>query len=277
MAQNVYRSVSKNRSVPRRSERARPAGLRREARGLSDDQRLSLKRWIAVLGLLPLGLVTALTLVEMFWRALVRLDFWRSEPLVFFMLGGAAWWLAYLGGLRPMHTYVFGHEVSHLLMARAFGGKIYDWNHGAAGGYVETDKANTWITLAPYLIPLYALGVLALFGIAALFWDLNVLVTVDARLVVFSFKPVWLFYVLLGLTWWFHATYTCKTVAMAQSDLQRNGEFFSMLLIFLVNVLLLALLLIAASSSPGLGLAEVGRCWLATAVALWDFTLGRFW
>ena len=184
MAQNVYRSVSKSRSGPSRSERARPAGLRRESRGLSDEQRRSLKRWIAVLGLLPLGLVTGLTVVEMFWRALVRLDFWRSEPLVFFMLGGAAWWLAYLGGLRPMHTYVFGHEVTHLLMARAFGGKIYDWNHGAAGGYVETDKANTWITLAPYLIPLYALGVLALFGIAALFWDLNALVTVDARLLV---------------------------------------------------------------------------------------------
>lgn len=235
------------------------------------------KQWVAWLCLLPLGAVTAFTLVEMFWRAVIRLDFWRSEPLVFFMTGGLAWWASWLAGWRPMHTYVIGHEVSHMLMARAFGGKIYDWDHGPDGGYVETDKTNTWITLAPYIIPLYSLGVLAVFSVAGMFWDMQALVAVDAGLLAFHFKPAWIFYILLGFTWWFHATYTCRTVAMEQSDLKRNGEFFSMQLIFVMNLALLVALFLASSSTPGLGLGELARCWVATAAGLWGFTLGMFW
>jgi hypothetical protein len=90
-------------------------------------------------------------------------------------------------------------------------------------------------------------------------------------------RPVWIFYALLGLSWWFHITYTLKTVIARQSDLERNGEFFSMLLIFLINVALIVGLFLAASPSPGLSFLEVGRCWMGMAGWLWDLVLGRFW
>ncbi|GAA5143441.1 hypothetical protein GCM10023213_31260 [Prosthecobacter algae] len=276
MPQNTFRASTKERSL-RRSDRAQLTSLGRHPRQQKLRQVKSMKRVLGALLLFPLGLITALTLGEMLWRAMVRLEFWRTEEVVFFLVGGLAWAVTYASGWRPVSSYVFGHEVSHLLVARAFGGKILDWDFSATGGYVETNKSNTWITLAPYLLPFYSLIVLLLFGVVGMFWNLHDLHQIGLGKVMLKFKPVWFFYAMLGLTWCFHATFTWKTVFIEQSDLQRNGEFFSMQLIFLVNVLLLVALFLAASPSPGLGLAEVGRCWLATAGALWNFFLGRFW
>ncbi|MCW0219891.1 MAG: hypothetical protein OJI67_16315 [Prosthecobacter sp.] len=276
MSQNTFRASTKERAM-QRADRAQLTNVRRHPRRQQQEKVKTVKGWLGVILLLPLGLVTSLTLMEMLWRAVVRLEFWRTEEVIFFMVGGLAWAVTYASGWRPIRSYVFGHEVSHLLVARAFGGKIIDWDFSAQGGYVETNKSNTWITLAPYLMPFYSLVVLLLFGLMGMFWNLQGLQRVELSSLVLHFKPVWFFYAMLGLTWWFHATFTWKTVHMEQSDLQRNGEFFSMLLIFLVNVLLLVALFIAASPSPGLGIAEVGRCWLGTAGSLWDFFLGRLW
>ncbi|HCN78634.1 MAG TPA: hypothetical protein DIT13_15745 [Verrucomicrobiales bacterium] len=266
-----------NKKIGSSLDRQKPAGVRRHPQRLKEVKKLKIKRWVAWMCLFPLGTVTAFTLAEMFWRAVIRVEFWRSEPLVFFVTGGVVWWMAYLFRWRPLHSYVIGHEVSHMLMARVFGGKIYKWDHGPAGGYVETDKSNTWISLAPYIVPLYPLIVLCAHLATGLFFDTHEAVTVPAGVLAFSFKPAWLFYILLGFTWWFHATYTWKTVAMEQGDLRRNGEFFSMQLIFVANLAVLLVLFLASSSTPGLGLGEMGRCWLSTAAFLWRNSLGLFW
>lgn len=276
MSQNVYRASARERTR-QRAERAKPLGVRRHPRQERLQRVKTLKGLLGVLVLLPLGLITALTFGEMLWRAMSRMAFWRNEQVIFFSLGGLAWAAAYGAGWRPVRAYVFGHEVSHLLVARAFGGRILDWDFSAQGGYVETNKSNTWITLAPYLLPFYSLVVLLVFGVLGAFWNLQELQRLELAGWALRCKPVWLFYALLGLTWWFHATFTFKTVSIEQSDLERNGEFFSLLLIFLINVLLLVGLFIAASPSPGLGLVEVGRCWLGTAQAVWEFFIGRFW
>ncbi|SKA88236.1 hypothetical protein SAMN02745166_01387 [Prosthecobacter debontii] len=275
MSQNTFRASTKER-VQRRADRSALTTLKRHPKIQKHEKIKKLKRLIAVLLLFPLGLVTALTLVEMLSRAVFRLEFWRSEEVIFFMIGAVAWTVGYVTGWRPVRSYVFGHEVSHLLVARAFGGKILDWDFSATGGYVETNKSNTWITLAPYLLPFYSLVVLILFGVAGMVWNLHGMHHLSLGETALRFKPVWFFYILLGLTWCFHATFTWKTVVIEQSDLQRNGEFFSMLLIFLVNVMLIIGLFIAASPTPGLGLIEVGRCWLGTAGAVWSFFMGRF-
>lgn len=276
MSQNTFRASTKDRAL-RRTDRAQLTNVSRHPNQKRLKSVKKMKRAVAVILLLPLGVVTAFTLIEMLWRAVIRLEFWRTEEVIFFVVGGLAWAVTYATGWRPVRSYVFGHEVSHLLVARAFGGKILDWDFSATGGYVETNKSNTWITLAPYLLPFYSLIVLLLFGIVGMFWNLHGMQHVGLGSLDLNFKPVWFFYAMLGLTWFFHATFTWKTVFIEQSDLQRNGEFFSMLLIFLVNVLLLVALFIAASPSPGLGLAEVGRCWVATAGGVWNFFMGSFW
>jgi hypothetical protein len=92
-----------------------------------------------------------------------------------------------------------------------------------------------------------------------------------------NLKPLRLLYALIGLTWCFHATYTVKTVIAEQGDLKRNGEFFSMMLIFLINAFLLIALFLAASPAPGLGLAEVLRCWWSVAAGIFGWLLGWVW
>ncbi len=276
MSANSYRLNSRERTS-QQMERSKPAGVRRHPSARQQRQVKRFKGWLAALLLLPLGLITAMTLGELLWRALTRLDFWRSEQFLFFTLGGIAWALTYATGWRPMHIYVLGHELSHLIVARAFGGKIISWKVTAQGGYVETNKTNTWITLAPYLLPFYSVVVMLLFGIVGMFWHLQEMRGVPLGSHIVNLRPVWLFYAMLGLTWWFHITYTLKTVFIHQSDLERNGEFFSMALIFLINVVLIVALFLAASPAPGLGFLEVGRCWMGMAHWLLDLLLGRFW
>jgi hypothetical protein len=65
-------------------------------------------------------------------------------------------------------------------------------------------------------------------------------------------------------------TYTIKTVLTHQSDLERNGEFFSMSLIFLVNVLIIVGLYLSAAPAPGHEFIELGRCWAGNAAWVWN-------
>ena len=239
----------------------RPAGInnRRDV-----EEMHSIYFWKQIIGavfLFPLGLVTTITLLVMFWRAITDMALWRSMEFVAFASGGVTWWLAWKCGVRPVTMYVYGHEMSHLLTAKAFGGEIFDWKATATGGYVETNKSNTWITLAPYLVPFYTCIVMILFGLTGLLVDMQQSIPVWRIKIV----PALVFYYLVGFTWWFHATYTFKTIRIQQGDLTRNGEFFSMMLIFLFNVALLMLMLLAASPSPSLGIGEVMRCWWGVA------------
>jgi len=269
MPSNVYRINARDRQQ-RQLDRSKPANVRRSPRGEQAQRVIVWKGWVAAVLLAPVALITGLTLVEMLWRATTDLAFWKTEEFIFFGVGTLAWIAAYGSGWRPVRSYVFGHEMSHLVVARLFGGRIFDWKVTAEGGYVETNKSNTWITLAPYLLPIYSIIVLLLFGLVGLVWNMREIVSVGSV----DLKPVWLFYVLMGLTWSFHATYTTKTILAEQSDLQRNGEFFSIMLIFLINVALLVGLFLMASPAPGLGVAEVWHCWMGTATAVIRFVTG---
>lgn len=254
--------------------RNRPAGINNRKDVKRERFLLAAKRWIGGTLLAPACLVTAITLSVMLWRAMTRLDFLRSEEFIFFSFGGLVWAGIYAAGIRPVTAYVLGHELSHYVTARLFGGRIFDWKVSADGGYVETDKSNTWITLAPYLVPFYTLIIMAVFGVAGLALDMQESHAVSLWKWTVHLKPLRLLYALVGLTWCFHATYTVKTVVAEQGDLKRNGEFFSMMLIFLINAFLLIALFLAASPAPGLGFAEVARCWWSVAAGivstLWD-------
>jgi hypothetical protein len=269
MSSNTYRLSARERS-DQKLERSKPANTRRHPVAKQRKKVRTYKRLIAGLCLLPLGLITAFTIGEMLFRALTRSDFWRSEQFIFFTTGGFAWAAAYLAGWRPVHAYVLGHELSHLVVARAFGGEIFGWSASPTGGYVETNKSNTWITLAPYLIPFYSVAVMLLFGLLGTFWNLHEMVALPIGSRGVNLRPVWFFYSLLGMTWWFHVTYTIKTVLTHQSDLERNGEFFSMSLIFLVNVLIIVGLYLSASPVPGHEFIELGRCWSGNASWVWN-------
>jgi hypothetical protein len=76
-------------------------------------------------------------------------------------------------------------------------------------------------------------------------------------------------YLVIGLTWAFHVVFTVQTLLAEQSDLLRNGEFFSLLLIALLNLVTLTLVLVALT--PQLTWAEAGHAVLWA----WDLTIGN--
>lgn len=248
--------------------------VRRRADIRKEEQKRAWKTWFAWIVLLPAAVVSLFTFIEMLFRVSKQAHFWRTDEFIFFVLGGLAFGTAYWFGWRPVKTYVFAHEFTHLLVARAFGGRIFDWKVSDEGGYVETNKSNTWITLGPYLLPFYTILVLLIFGIVGSFTDVTAWRPMTLATWTLSFRWIWLLYWLVGFTWCFHLTFTIQTVHQEQGDLTRNGEFFSIMLIFLVNLAIIATLFVAAS--PDVGFLDVGKTWLAVANGCWRFLASLF-
>jgi hypothetical protein len=82
----------------------------------------------------------------------------------------------------------------------------------------------------------------------------------------------WLF-LLLGGSWAFHLSFTLWMIPKGQTDLTYHGTFFSLVVIYIMNVVLLALLLIVGApevsfASFGQELAENAGRFLETAETL---------
>jgi hypothetical protein len=199
-------------------------------------------RWlnnIIALFLLPPAWVLTKTLFTSFSHVARHHSFWMTEEFWYFTLGAILWIIAFGGSLlvygepRPLRVYVFGHELTHAIMAKAMGGKVFDFNASRNGGYVVTDKSNFWIALAPYFWPIYLIGVIAAYGVASVFYDLQSLTSI--------------LFGLLGLTWAFHFSFTLWMIPKGQTDLTAHGTFFSLVVIYLLNLILLCALLIFAA------------------------------
>jgi hypothetical protein len=203
--------------------------------------------WLGVLLGLAMMPLLASTMIS-FWRCLTQATleqaFWKSAEFWFFHVG-VILWLICLAGLRArvFHlAYVFGHEWTHALAALCCGGRLLKCPViSAAGGHVVTDRTNLFITLAPYVVPLYSVVAGLGFGIAGLISPL-------------SEEVLWVFYSLLGLTWAFHVTFTVRMMRIHQPDFDKWGRFFCVALIALANIWLLCLLLVMGSPHISLGM-----------------------
>jgi hypothetical protein len=130
-----------------------------------------------------------------------------------------------------MIPYVLGHEITHAIWVWIFGGKVSDQFHVShEGGHVMTDRVNTWIILAPYFFPIYSLLVVTIYGAASLAADLS--------------PYRWTLFFFLGMTLAFHLVFTCLLIMKGQPDLHYGGTFFSLSIIYLINLLLITGLLL---------------------------------
>lgn len=185
------------------------------------------------------GWIFTLALFTSFQHVATEYSFWRTVEFQFFTLGAAFWVLAFFASMwtfgepRPLRVYVFGHELTHAFWAWVLGGKVYRFRATRAGGYIETNRTNFWIALTPYFHPLYSILVIELYAVASWFYDVS------------AYTPV--LFGLLGLTWAFHLSFTLWMIPKGQSDLSSHGTLFSLCVIYLMNVITLALLLIFAS------------------------------
>src|ERR1700757_680002 len=193
-------------------------------------------RWvknIIAVFLLPWCAILTQTFFTAFTRATLHQQLWAGAEFWFFSLGAILWLIAFFGLSRPVIVYVFGHEVTHVLWVWLMGGRVSKFRVSGEGGHIVTNRTNFLIALAPYFFPLYSVLAIAVYGIASLF---------------FNVAPYGqLLYAILGITWAFHLSFTCWMIPKNQTDLSDHGTFFSLVLIYLMNLLLLCMMLIIAS------------------------------
>jgi hypothetical protein len=60
-------------------------------------------------------------------------------------------------------------------------------------------------------------------------------------------SSLWLLFLLLGLTLAFHLVFTCILITKGQPDLHYGGTFFSLMVIYLINLLIITALVLATS------------------------------
>jgi hypothetical protein len=203
-------------------------------------------RWLKLLlAILLLPACVALTLTG--WRVAGELAGRLDSPVALaFWTGYGLWFAVFLLLPRPTRTYVLGHELTHALWALLMGARVSGLRVGKGGGQVKTSKTNWLIVLAPYFFPFYAMLFIAGFFLVRLCWPLD--------------RYLWVLFFLVGLGWSFHVTFTLTTLLeVDQPDVRSQGWLFSMVVIYSMNLLVMALT--AAALSDRVTFGELA--WLA--------------
>lgn len=237
------------RNKPKKKRTVKPSSSSRRGRSKGGNRRTALEKAepihiplpIFKLGigafLLPVAWVLTLAILKVFNDGNTG-SIWSSPEIVFFFTGFGLWAVYFLLFKQPIKVYVFGHELTHAIFVVLFGGEVGEFKVDEDSGYILSNKTNVWISLSPYFVPLYTLFSLSL--LALINWATPV-PWID-RILFFS----------TGITWGFHITFTLSMIRRGQSDLEENGLFFSLVLIYLLNLLQISFLLVIASSDVSL-------------------------
>ena len=202
-------------------------------------------RWLTALMLLPFCVIATRALLnvgvgsgaeETFWRDLVT-----SEHFLYFGIGCVlmmGWFFTGLLERLFLYFYVLGHELTHAVFVYACGGKVGGIHVTADGGYVMTNKSNALIALSPYFVPFWSVVILGISTVIGLFNKLGLFYEIphhDHAL-----------YFLVGFSWSFHLLWTLWMIPRDQPDLKENGVFFSLVVIYIANVVVISILLCLA-------------------------------
>jgi len=215
-----------------------------------------LKLFVAILLLPACGALTLATWDTV--RALLPTA--TEKTSLAFLIGYGLWLVVFVALPKPTRTYVLGHELTHAFWALLMGARVGGLKVGKTGGQVQTSKTNWFITLAPYFFPFYAMLFIALFFAAHLIWNLT--------------PWFWVLFLLVGLGWSFHVTFTLMLLfSVAQPDLKSQGYLFSAVIIYLMN--LLTMLVTATALSPALHFADLGTAIWQSSLLSYGWTLDK--
>ena len=154
-------------------------------------------------------------------------DFRNS--IVFFFIGFASYLTFFLAFRKPLRPYLIGHELTHALWVVLFRGKVHEIRLSKQRGQIKATKRNTLIALAPYFFPLYTVLLILVYSIASLWIRFGNY----RHFVVFA----------IGFTWSFHLLLNLFMLRRGQEDLRMSGSFFSLVLIFLFNLIVFGLIM----------------------------------
>jgi len=217
-----------------------------------------LMRWICGLILIPFGWVTTWTFFGQFSHAAIDRGFWQTSAFWYFATGAllmGGWFLSGLLQSAFLYLYVLGHELTHAIFVYLFRGKVTGFHVSLEGGYITTNKTNLIIALSPYFVPFWSVVAVAIF----LLFRHTTGLPLHADKVLFA---------AIGITWTFHFVWTLWMIPRDQPDLKENGTFFSLVVIYLANLLVMALLLCLAADSPWQSAKDFAHEWVRHA-AVW--------
>lgn len=138
---------------------------------------------------------------------------------------------------------VFEHELTHTIFAYIFRSDISKFKATTTeGGYIEHTHSNFIVSLAPYFFPTYTAFVLLIYPI-----------------IKEQFNPIFVF--LAGFTFAYHLISTYYEFGFHQTDITKTGKFFSVVFIYLMNVLFVSLILTIVLKGYG-GIPAFGKMWL---------------
>lgn len=184
-----------------------------------------LKFLIALL-LLPTVVFTCIEVCAILWKVLSTVSL-----IISFISGIGIYTLIHYLVFDFSRMYVFMHELTHAICAFLCGYHVQDMSVKEHSGYVKMDKSNVFVALAPYFVPGYVILTVLVYLITDLFIDLT------------AYRQVFLFFI--GFFTAFHFIQTFHTLfEVEQPDLKlAGGKFFSVVIIVLTNLLVLAFVL----------------------------------
>ncbi len=211
---------------------------------------------VAILFLLPLAIITAMSLGSQLAQASAHPEIIISIPVWFGLVGALLWLILGFGKMwfsKLVYVYVLGHELTHALAVICSFGAIMGFRVKAEGGYIKTNKNNIFIALSPYFIPFWGVVWGIIWGIVHIYWP-----TYVCEIALYGG---------IGFWWCFHLFWTAWIIPRDQPDLAGNGTLFSLILVYFANLLVfLGILRIFGAVS----IIQFLKDCVVHAVSLWD-------
>ncbi len=148
---------------------------------------------------------------------LLRKIEFEGLKVLFFCIGIGAGILLINYTSLLQRLYIFFHELAHASTAIVFSAQIFAFKIGKESGYVQSDKSNVFIRLAPYLLPL----------------DLSCLLTLHYALLIYfryyhgEHKDFLVFFFLSGMLLTSTSFYNIKLLLKETSDINRSQLMIS--------------------------------------------------
>ena len=182
-----------------------------------------------------------------------------AGSLNFFLWGIGTYVIIHLLFYKPTYLYVLGHETVHAGIAWLFGGKIKKFKVSGKGGSVATDKSNFLVELGPYFVPIYAIIITVVYFVISSSYNIN------GRTFIF----------LIGFALAFHLISTIEVMKIRQPDIVKSGYFFSVVLIYVLNIIVISVIFGLLFPSFSIQKFFVD-CWLVTKHAYLVITKQMF-
>lgn len=180
-----------------------------------------------VIGLILIPVVIGISIS--FFESLANIGVARHTGSKIFLWGVLSYVVLHLFLFKPTYVYTLGHEITHVLATWICGGGVKSFKVSKGSGSVETTKSNFFINLSPYFIPTYTLIISFLYFLLPLFLNIPNLRTI--------------YFFLIGFSLSLHLIFTAEVLKTKQPDILNTGYLFSLALIYIINIILVAFLL----------------------------------